>query len=297
MLKKSSRPVSTKQGLMADPFSLPSPTQNYNKPPAPSPLFPLSPRAFVGFSLMGYSDIDAAAAMSPTSILETKLFTPTANPFEKNPRKPVAEPAHESMQPRQPVGLGIVGALKKPAKPESRMVLFGSQLKIQIPSFSPNALVEPLNSPIEFGVKNKESQLATLSPLAAAAAAPRRRAPVEAAVSLVSGRLSASEMEMSEEYTCVIAHGPNPRTTHIFDNWVVESCGWDGFVAVTPRNESRVSDDFLATCCACKRRLGQGKDIFMYRFDFSISLTLYYYFHFPPKVCDCDDSPFNLIYQ
>ena len=221
---------------MADPFSLPSPTANYNNPPI-SPLFPLSPRVFVGFSS---KDIDAA--VSPTSILETKLFTAAAaNPFfsEKNPRKPVAEPAHETIHHCQPVGLGIVDALKKPAKPESRMVLFGSQLNIQIPSVSPNGLVESLQSPIEFGVKNKESQLALLSPAA-------RRTPI-GTNNLVSGCLSASEMEMSEDYTRVIAHGPNPRTTHIFDNCVVENCG-DGFAAVTPRKEGGVSDDFLACC-------------------------------------------------
>ncbi|KAE8675082.1 hypothetical protein F3Y22_tig00111693pilonHSYRG00007 [Hibiscus syriacus] len=35
--------------------------------------------------------------------------------------------------------------------------------------------------------------------------------------------LPVTEMELSEDYTCVISHGPNPRTTHIFDNCVVES--------------------------------------------------------------------------
>lgn len=249
MLKKSSRPVSSKQGSMADPFSLSSPTGNYNKTPI-SPLFPLSPRLFRGFSQKGYSDIDAT--MSPTSILETKPFTPTANPFFAESKKPRNHHQHQN----QPVGLGIVDELKRPSKPESRMVLFGSQLKIQIPSMSPNGLVESINSPIEFGVKNKESQLALFSPA--------RRAPMESARCLVSGCLSASEMEMSEDYTCVIAHGPNPRTTHIFDNCIVESCG-DVFAAVTPRKESRVSDDFLASCNACKKRLGEGKDIFMYR--------------------------------
>ncbi|XP_006355797.1 uncharacterized protein [Solanum tuberosum] len=34
------------------------------------------------------------------------------------------------------------------------------------------------------------------------------------------------EMESSEDYTCVITHGPNPKTTHIFDNCIIESsCG------------------------------------------------------------------------
>ncbi|ONK74331.1 uncharacterized protein A4U43_C03F5140 [Asparagus officinalis] len=256
MLKKSSRPaVSSKQGLMADPFSLPSPTGNCSKPPS-SPLFPLSPRLFVGFVPKGFSDIDAAK--SPTSILETKPFTPTSNPFfsDKKPRKPLVESTQEAKLHHQPVGLGIVDALKKPSKPDARMVLFGSQLKIQIPAKSPNGLVEPLQSPIEFGVKNKEAQLAMFSPM--------QRANSTEPNNLASGCISASEMEMSEDYTCVIAHGPNPRTVHIYDNCVVESCG-NGFAAVTPRKESRVSEGFLTCCCACKKRLDQGKDIFMYR--------------------------------
>ncbi|EMS62216.1 hypothetical protein TRIUR3_26044 [Triticum urartu] len=33
------------------------------------------------------------------------------------------------------------------------------------------------------------------------------------------------EMAMSEDYTCVISRGPNPRTRHIFDDCIVESCG------------------------------------------------------------------------
>ncbi|XP_015078165.1 uncharacterized protein LOC107021969 [Solanum pennellii] len=32
------------------------------------------------------------------------------------------------------------------------------------------------------------------------------------------------EMESSEDYTCVITHGPNPKTTHIFDNCIIERC-------------------------------------------------------------------------
>jgi hypothetical protein len=36
--------------------------------------------------------------------------------------------------------------------------------------------------------------------------------------------LSTSEMELSEDYTCVITHKPIPRTTHIFYNCIIESC-------------------------------------------------------------------------
>lgn len=274
MLKKRSRGAvsSTKQGLMADHYySLPSPNgtnNNYTN-------FP-SPRVLVGFSPKSFMDTNEVA-MSPTSILETKPFSAIVNPFfaDKNSRKPMLEPAHETAV-HQPVGLGIVDALKKsPSRPDSRMVLFGSQLKIQIPSLaSPTGgAVDSPQSPIEFGIKNKSSQLALFSPAAG------RRSPFEPAA-LVSGSLSATEMEMSEDYTCVIAHGPNPKTTHIFDNCVIESCcGGQGFVPVSaaaPRKETAfaadrdrgsgyLTDGFLTSCHACKKSLGQGKDIFMYR--------------------------------
>lgn len=89
---------------------------------------------------------------------------------------------------------------------------------------------------------------------------------------LFMGCLSPSEVELSEDYTCVITHGPNPRTTHIFDNCIVERCG-DGFVALKKDSRSLAdhsgyaSDDFLSYCYACRKSLGQGKDIFMYRGD------------------------------
>lgn len=57
-------------------------------------------------------------------------------------------------------------------------------------------------------------------------------------------------MEASEGYTRIIARGPNPRTTHIFDDRVVVV----------------VEDDSILRCChGCSKDLGQGNDIFMYR--------------------------------
>lgn len=88
---------------------------------------------------------------------------------------------------------------------------------------------------------------------------------------LFTGSISPREMELSEDYTCVISYGPNPKKTHIFDNYVVESCG-NGFTA--SRREAgfseeqpswRSSEDFLSFCHGCRKSLGQGKDIFMYR--------------------------------
>jgi len=89
-----------------------------------------------------------------------------------------------------------------------------------------------------------------------------------------AGCLSASEMELSEDYTCVITHGPVPRTTHIFDNCIVESCcGVVGFSTSLKKDNNRFLGDgssyppnnFLSFCSACKNKLEQGKDIYMYR--------------------------------
>ncbi|XP_008778118.1 FCS-Like Zinc finger 8-like [Phoenix dactylifera] len=289
MLKKSSRGVGSKQGLVPDTLSLPSPTVNHNKPSASS-LFP-SPRPSVGFSAKGFSDSEAA--MSPTSILETKPFSSSVrNPFfsDRNSRKPPSEAAAANTISEsrhrpwdnggsEPIGLGIVDALSndkadaKSSKPDSRMVLFGSQLKIQIPSVHPNSIslagsFETPYSPIEFGIKNEDSQLALLSPARRSLIRFPNMGPEVPASSprVFTGSISASEMELSEDYTCVISHGPNPKTTHIFDNYIVEESSGDARAASKDnRFTGYHSNDFLSFCYACKKDLGEGEDIFMYR--------------------------------
>lgn len=205
--------------------------------PIPSPLF-ASQKLFVGFSPKGLSDSEIS--MSPTSTLETKQFS-----------SPNSTTNNKNRQRNPPIGLGLVDVLSNDSSNNhNRLFLFGSQLKIQVPS--------PPQSPIDFGVKTKDSQLAPpLSPLS----------------SDPPGSFSPeflTDMELSEEYTCVISHGPNPKTTHIFDNCVMESC--DGnFGFFTLRKESEMllgcssAASFLTSCHACNNNLSQGRDIFMYR--------------------------------
>ncbi|XP_061347752.1 FCS-Like Zinc finger 10-like [Gastrolobium bilobum] len=99
--------------------------------------------------------------------------------------------------------------------------------------------------------------------------------------------LSASEIELSEDYTCVINHGPNPKTTHIFCDCVLETHandfkkhhknevkeeGLSSLVANTPNQY--LSGDFLSFCYHCNKKLEEGKDIYIYRGDKSFcSLT------------------------
>ncbi|WOL07965.1 hypothetical protein Cni_G16716 [Canna indica] len=269
MMRNRSRAIGGKQGLMSDSMSLSSPNGSSscccNSPRSPS-LFP-SPSLFAAFS--PNSSSDSEVAMSPTSILETKSLSSLGNHFfsDRQQKKPAFGSPTAKQHPwtngeSKAIGLGIIDALneeksdKISSQSTSRMVLLGSQLKIQIPPLCPSS-VSPVGSPIEIGINNRDHQPVLLSPawrslgLEMPASSPR----------VFAGSISMSEMELSEDYTCVISHGPNPKTTHIFDNCIMENTG-DGFTLPAKRNSS--ATDFLSFCCACKKNLEQEKETFMY---------------------------------
>jgi hypothetical protein len=288
MLRKRSRGTTSNQALMADFSPLPSPTDKYRKPT--SSLF-ISTRLFTNFTQKSFSETDSV--MSPTSTLDSKPFSGLRNPFwsETNtPRNPEPEiKRHWDNLDSKGIGLAIVDALNeektdsKPSNPESRMVLFGSNLKIQIPP-PPSSVLSPAESPkspADFGTKTRSSQLGSFS--SGLSQSPAKKSAFGSANSgmetpnssrVFMGCLSAIEMELSEDYTCVISHGPNPRTTHIFEDCIVESsCGRAGFsdsrkengFFIADRSSSFPSESFLSICYSCKKNLGQGKDIYMYR--------------------------------
>lgn len=267
MLRKRSRGTASRSGCnsgqaltMADTASpLQSQSGNYQKPTSSS--FFSSPRLFTNLTSKGFHETETI--MSPTSILDTnKPFSAFRNPFwseTNSPRTPSTEPKrYWDKLDSKGVGLGLVDSLiddsenqKLASKPETRMVLLGSQLKIQIPPISSS---EPPECPRKSATSNSPG--------------------------VVAGCLSASEIELSEEYTRVISRGPNPRTTHIFDNCVIESTCFDigvgfsppatamenGVVGVPARiNTGYFSESFLSFCYYCKNNLGEGKDIYMYR--------------------------------
>ncbi|XP_031261080.1 FCS-Like Zinc finger 10-like [Pistacia vera] len=87
--------------------------------------------------------------------------------------------------------------------------------------------------------------------------------------------LSGSEIELSEDYTCVISHGPNPKTTHIYGDCILEGHSNElmnnickGEVKETEGVKSSTtpypSVDFLSFCYTCRKKL-EGKDIYIYR--------------------------------
>ncbi|KAI4379914.1 hypothetical protein MLD38_006151 [Melastoma candidum] len=88
-----------------------------------------------------------------------------------------------------------------------------------------------------------------------------------------AGHLQGSDIELSEDYTCVITHGPGATTTttHIYDDCVLE-CHLNDTVSKTIAEQVEEInhgldplDGFLRTCYACKKPLEDGKDIYMYR--------------------------------
>lgn len=226
------RPVGSKKVLMAE----------YTKTSSSSSLFP-SPRLLLR-SLSGKT-LESETSMSPTSILEARNFSSSG--LSLLSIKPISGPTEPEINRR--IGLGIVDALDTE---NTCRVLTGRQLKIQIPN---TPCPEFPSSPIEFGIKTKPSLLKSASSFTLAptdCCSPAR-----------------TISELSEDYTCVITHGPNPRTTHIFEDYIVESTGDDLLVKVKDGNDDEIScssmDVFLSFCYSCNKGLRHGSDTFMYR--------------------------------
>ncbi|KAL8138968.1 hypothetical protein V2J09_004969 [Rumex salicifolius] len=277
MLRKRSRTVtSNKQTIVSDHSSNNNNTNinssSSEKSQKPTSFLFNSPRIFKDFLL---SKDNSSTLMSPSSVLESKpLFSsvfPTCPPQWLDPQNlPSAKHSWEQQHPG--IGLALIDhdeddgdddewvPMNKPCKEKrSKLVVFGSQLKIQIPPLPlPNQPPQiPLfppptsspQSPMEFGIKTPKSNL--LGQLFVNSFQPEKRS------------LSVEDMELSEDYTCVISHGPNPKTTHIFGNCIVEAAE----NSYTRIRDSPASEelDFLSFCHHCKKKIGQGKDIYMYR--------------------------------
>lgn len=107
------------------------------------------------------------------------------------------------------------------------------------------------------------------------------------------GSLSAREIELSEDYTCIISHGPNPKTIHIFGDCILE-CHTNELSNFGKKEDSGVtlpqvaknlkgltpdsSDEVLKFCYTCEKRLEEGegiyKDRFVQTFIYSSCLSL-----------------------
>ncbi|XP_078428069.1 FCS-Like Zinc finger 10 [Wolffia australiana] len=106
------------------------------------------------------------------------------------------------------------------------------------------------SSRIVFGSYGSRRAIFISSPKSHGPAVSSKSLPNDFAVSFRSrierGLSAPRSIDRSEDYTCIISRGPNPRTTHIFGDRIIEA------------------DDFLSVCFCCKKKLA-GEDMFMYR--------------------------------
>ncbi|XVF72384.1 hypothetical protein PTKIN_Ptkin12aG0117300 [Pterospermum kingtungense] len=265
MLRNRPRAVTRKQALMADHSSQSSSTQNYTKPITSffgSPRF----KAFTQRVL-----IDTEALKSPTSILDNKPFFLFGNPFGydiiNQPKSPkVFSPNNKQHSPEniesKGIGLAIVDTLNNKlieneifSETSNKKVLFETeQLRVQIPPLL-LCLVSPTTSPkspTNFGIKTRNSHLSTTF------SSPNSSIHTKDSP-FTSGSLDVREMKLSEDYIRVISYGPNPKTTHIFDNCIVENnCS----VFDKPKT---APESFLSFCQTCNKNLEQKIEINIYR--------------------------------
>ncbi|GAB4841605.1 zinc-finger of the FCS-type, C2-C2 [Ancistrocladus abbreviatus] len=286
MLRKRSRPVASKQTIAPDHCNFPS---NFpEKIQRRSSFFFNSPKNLKG--LLGKYSSETQPMMSSTSIsmLESKPFSALLNPFPHGGKIPTKTAPTFSGNRRyfwdqtdhKGIGLALIDSLVEDqnadasfttSKQKRKLVVFGSQLKIQVPvspPTQPNSSLFPSESPYsppEFGIKTPKSNLQSFGKT-------NCEIQMEGSSGLIGQSLSMEEIELSEDYTCVISHGPNPKTTRIFGNCVLERCC--GVVGSPAKKNGKClwsekpgssSEKFLRFCHHCKEELCQGKDIYMYR--------------------------------
>jgi hypothetical protein len=181
--------------------------------------------------------IELDAVRSPTSPLDLKFFRGLAT---KSPRS-----SSDGSQ-SQKVGLGLVDSLsdESPTPLGSRKVLLGSELRI---------------------TDNLTRKSSSTAPVQAGEAEQKDDAMSDG---LNGSIMSLDDIVNSEDYTCVVSRGPNPRTTHIFGDRVLEF-----EVEQLMPNESKCEEIMpppvemgpMSFCCFCHERLKEGKDIYIYQ--------------------------------
>ncbi|XP_016459922.2 FCS-Like Zinc finger 8-like [Nicotiana tabacum] len=247
---------------MADQSSFPSPnsTQNHKNKPISSLV---SPRFFNSFLTRSLSDTettkttvntyqfqtsrdrlyDFETITSPNSILDSMHNFNLGNPFgyDRTSSKPITKKPSNNKMESESIGLALIDSKEISSVSKA---LFGAKLKVEIPCSSTESLEVKKISSGDFGEG-----------------------------------LSLTEMESSEDYTCVISHGPNPKTTHIFDNCIVESCcGVRKLSELTKENgflggdsNSCLPEKILSCCNSCKVDHTECKDIYMGEKDLTCS--------------------------
>ncbi|CAN8236698.1 unnamed protein product [Cochlearia groenlandica] len=218
---------------------------------------------FSGLKSLRTSDYESS--WSPTSPLDLKLFSSLGkkNPFGGSCSMSIRKGYRKSFWDSCKVGLSIVDSLDDdhhhyidssrivlPSSPDCKNIIFESLMRSINHNDGGSCLVNA------FEVTKQSSRS-------------------------LNGYYTESDIEISEEYTCVISHGPNPKTTRFYGDRVLESVednvfekekkgcfetNKDSIFVIAPLDKLITSvDDFLSFCCKCSKKLCMEKDIYMYR--------------------------------
>lgn len=266
--------------------------------------------------LEGKSPSDYETAWSPTSPLDFRVFSSLGNPFGKSFSSRPIRKVHQKSWDSGKVGLSIVDSLDDHhidssrivlPSPDSKNIIFGSLMRSGKPKCQkphpPYPMVEDfhvLSQPFakiftpkdgipifdvveldgsyysgarDISVNNNACQVIKQTPIS------------------LNGHIE-NDIEISEDYTCVISHGPNPKTTHFYGDQVLESverngmkkgyCGnkKESLFVIAPLDlttpiDMIPSSDFLSFCWSCSKKLGKGKDIYMYRYSISFPTPMH----------------------
>ncbi|CAM0882432.1 unnamed protein product [Alopecurus aequalis] len=203
------------------------------------------PNLFVRLSSKGLNAVDPDSVWSPTSPLDFKnLSSNTANTNLKPPELLGVEADLKLRTSSPRVGLGLVDALTA----DGSSLHFGGK----------NSFLESIRPFLELSLPKVATD------------APGQK--THSAGVAMNGVTDFALCE-DEEYTCVIQHGPNPRTTHILGGETVEvSKGVRSkrpIFSIEPINAQSwpsMSADGVASglCSYCRRRLRQDRDTYMY---------------------------------
>ncbi|CAD6231069.1 unnamed protein product [Miscanthus lutarioriparius] len=202
------------------------------------------PDLLVKLSAKCLSELDVVR--SPTSPLDLKFFTGLGN---KSPRSSSVDASqNQKILLGDRVGLGLVDALtdENPAPLGGRKVLLGSEMRITDNLSRKNSST----APVQAGeVEHKDDNMSD---------------------GLMGSVMSLDDIVNSEDYTCVVSRGPNPRTTHIFGDRVFEFQAEQLMPVESKGDQSmslHVKEGAMSFCCFCSEKLKEGIDIYIYQGD------------------------------
>lgn len=255
MLKKTSKPFQKDQissQLMSDFVS-----DNVVKNAISSLL--------VGLKTKG---LDSHFASSPTSPLAYKSFSNLGSSVINSPRSPKSWVTTR-------VGLGLVDALSDESDDN---VLLGLKMRISkshLNTFKDDnvLLISPKSLPSKSQLDNPNFDIGSFvdeSKLNFEVNELKNR--LSGSLPLIQNAsnslpIPTSGIELFEEYTCIISHGPNPKTVHIFGDCVLDS----ETIRSLDCKKSMNDDAFMSTnsssnyCMTCKKKLEEGGVAFMHK--------------------------------